>query len=200
MPINPLRAALFLSLLLQLTACAFPKVVILNDPLSEEEHLRLGLSYEAQGEWDRAISEYRTALDKGGSPSVIFGYLGNVYYAKKEYAAAEESYEKSLQRDPRNAPILNNLASLYLAERKELAEAEWLVQRAIALDPPRKPYYLDTLAEIYLARTEYELALAVYGEAAKLAPADSPFHKQLRERSDHVLELLEENGTGGSEK
>lgn len=185
-------------LLFGLASCgAVPKVVILNDPLSGEEHLQLGLSYEARGVWDLAIVEYQAALDKGGSPSVIQGYLGNVYYAKKNYAAAEQAYRKSLRLDPRNAPILNNLASLYLIEERDLLEAERWVQQAIEIDPARKPYYLDTLAAIYLARAEYEPALAAVREAKASAPSDPLLLKQLSEQQNHVLELLEEKTSNG---
>ena len=169
-----------------------PRVIVLHDPLSGQEHLQLGLSYEARGEWDLAIQEYQTALDKGGSPAVVQGYLGNVYYAKKDYAAAERAYHTSLRLNPRNAPILNNLASLYLAEKRDLLEAERLVQQAIGLDPARKPYYLDTLGAIYLERADYDLALAAYREAAALSPSDPDLFRQLHEKQDHVLKLLEE--------
>lgn len=190
------RTLLLLFLLFGPAGCgAVPKVVILNDPLSGEEHLQLGLSYEARGEWDLAIAEYQAALDKGGTPSVIQGYLGNVYYAKKEYAAAEQAYRKSLHLDPRNAPVLNNLASLYLAEQKKLREAERWVQQAIEIDPARKPYYLDTLGAIYLARAEYESALAAFREAAALTPSDPIFRQQLSEQQKHVLELLDEKAS-----
>ncbi len=189
---RPARALLFL-LFFGLAGCgAIPKLIVLNDPLSSQEHLQLGLSYEAQGAWDLALMEYQTALDKGGSPSVIQGYLGNVYYGKKDYPAAEQAYKKSLRLNSRNAPILNNLASLYLIEGKDLFEAERFVQRAIEIDSARKPYYLDTLGAIYLARGEYEPALAAYREAEAAAPSDLFLLKQLSERRNHVLELLEE--------
>jgi tetratricopeptide (TPR) repeat protein len=171
---------------------AVPKVVILHDPLSSEEHLQLGLSYEARGEWDRAILEYQTALEKGGPPSVIQGYLGNAHYGKKDYIAAERAYRKSLDLNPQNAPVLNNLASLYLLEGKDLREAERWVHQAIEIDPARKPYYLDTLGAIYLARAEYEPALAAYREATTFSPSDPVLLEQLSKQQDHVLELLEE--------
>ena len=109
-------------LILGLAGCgAVPRVVILQDPLSADEHLNLGLSYEAKGEWDLAVSEYQAALKKGGPPSVIQGYLGNVYYAKNDFPAAKRAYRRSLQENPKNAPILNNLANVYLIERRGLA-------------------------------------------------------------------------------
>lgn len=127
---------------------------------------------------------------------MIEGYLGNVYYAKKDYIAAEQAYRKSLRLDSRNAPILNNLASLYLIEKRDLLEAERWVQQAIEIDPARKPYYLDTLAAIYLARAEYEPALAAVREAKALAPSDPLLLKQLSEQQN-VLELLEEKTSNG---
>lgn len=193
---GPARLFLLLLLIVGPAGCGtIPKVIVLNDPLSNEEHLQLGLSYEARGEWDLAISEYETALDKGGSASVIQGYLGNAYYGKKDYIAAEQAYRKSLHLNARNAPVLNNLASLYLVDRKDLLEAERFVQQAIEIDPARKPYYLDTLAAIYLARTEYEAALAAYREATALSPSDPVLLKQLHEQQNHVLELLEEKAS-----
>lgn len=122
----------------------------------------------------------------------------SVYYAKKNYAAAEQAYRKSLRLDPRNAPILNNLASLYLIEGRDLLEAERWVQHAIEIDPARKPYYLDTLTAIYLARAEYEPALAAVREAKALAPSDPLLLKQLSEQQNHVLELLEEKTSNGA--
>ncbi|MDC4223927.1 MAG: tetratricopeptide repeat protein [Candidatus Manganitrophus sp.] len=190
---GPARTLLALFLFFGMTGCGtIPKIVILNDPLSGREHLQLGFSYEARGEWDLAIAEYQRAIEKGEAPSVIQGYLGNVYYGKKDYTAAEQAYKKSLHLHPQNAPVLNNLASLYLVEGRDLLEAERLVQQAIEIDPARKSYYLDTLAAIYLARADYEPALAAYREAEAFAPSDLFLLKQLSERQDHVLELLEE--------
>src|SRR3569832_1366626 len=141
--------------LLGMSGCGtVPKIIVLKDPLSNEEHLRLGLSYEAQGQWDLALSEYDAALKKGGPSSVIEGYRGTVYFSRKDYSSAEDAYRKSLSENPRNAPVLNNLASLYLVRKENLEEAERLVRRALEIDPPRKPYYLDTLGALFLERNE----------------------------------------------
>ncbi|MFQ5950231.1 MAG: hypothetical protein ACE5J1_06050, partial [Nitrospiria bacterium] len=56
------RLVLSFFLLFGLVGCgAVPKIIILEDPLTHEEHLQLGLSYEAKGEWDLALSEYKAA-------------------------------------------------------------------------------------------------------------------------------------------
>lgn len=176
-----------------------PKIIILKDPLSSEEHLRLGLSYEAQGQWDLALSEYEAALEKGGPSSLIQGYRGNVYFSKKEYPSAKAAYQKSLSENPQNAPVLNNLAFLYLAQKENLKEAERLIHRAIEADPPRKPYYLDTLGGVYLERGEPDLALSAYREAEQLAPADPSFLDHLQDNQKRVLDLLEKSSPVASD-
>ena len=46
-----------------LSACSnLPQVHVLHDPLTPEEHVTLGLTYEVQGHRDLATREYRTAL------------------------------------------------------------------------------------------------------------------------------------------
>lgn len=178
--------------LLGMSGCGtVPKIIVLKDPLSNEEHLRLGLSYEAQGQWDLALSEYDSALKKGGPSSVIEGYRGNVYFSRKDYSSAEDAYRKSLSENPRNAPVLNNLASLYLVRKENLGEAERLVRRALEIDPSRKPYYLDTLGALFLERNEPDLALFVYREAETLAPPDPAFLEHLQESKKKVLDRLE---------
>ena len=151
----------------------------------------MGLSYEAQGQWDLALSEYEAALKKGGSSSVIEGYRGNVYFSKKDYASAKDAYRKSLSENPQNAPVLNNLAFLYLVRKENLKEAEGLVRRAIEIDPARKPYYLDTLGSLFLERNEPDLALSVYQEAETLAPSDPAFLDHLHDSKKKVLDRLE---------
>ncbi|MFZ8787688.1 tetratricopeptide repeat protein, partial [Thermocrinis sp.] len=44
--------------------CAVPKIVILKDPLTAEEHINLGYLYEKQGKLDLAEEEYKKAIRK----------------------------------------------------------------------------------------------------------------------------------------
>lgn len=160
----------------------------------------MGLSYEAQGQWDLALSEYESALKKGGSSSVIEGYRGNVYFSKKDYSSAKDAYQKSLSENPQNAPILNNLAFLYLVRKEDLREAERLVRRAIEIDPAGKPYYLDTLGSLFLERNEPDLALSVYQEAEMLAPSDPAFLSHLHDSKKKVLDRLERTPDEGDRR
>jgi tetratricopeptide (TPR) repeat protein len=124
--------------------CALPRIVVLDDPLTPEEHLNLGVSYEKKGELDNALEEYRTASKK--LPAAYL-YIGNVYYLKGEFEKAEPYYRKAIREEPKNADAYNNLAWLYYLERKNLREAERLASTAVELSPEKK-IYRDTLEQI----------------------------------------------------
>jgi tetratricopeptide (TPR) repeat protein len=127
-----------------LFGCALPRIVVLDDPLTPEEHLNLGVSYEKKGELDNALKEYETAAKK---LPVAYLYIGNIYYLKGEFDKAEPYYRKAIRKDPKNADAYNNLAWLYCLERKDLAEAEKLASKAVELNPG-KEIYGDTLEQI----------------------------------------------------
>ncbi len=135
----------FFSFLSLLSGCSLPRFIILNDPLTPQEHLTLGLSYEKAGEFDAALKEYQQAAPHLPAAHL---YMGNLYFTRGEIAFAEEHYLQALEEDPDNADACNNLAWLYFSSGKNLAEAYRLVRRALQLNPSKSEIYLDTLEQI----------------------------------------------------
>ncbi len=125
--------------------CSFPKIIILDDPLSPEEHLNLGVTYEKRGELDNALKEYKVASK---SLPLAYLYMGNVYFQKKDYKKAEKKYKEAIKRDPQNADAYNNLAWLYYVMGEKIDEAERLISKAIELNPSKEAIYKDTLEKI----------------------------------------------------
>jgi tetratricopeptide (TPR) repeat protein len=128
-----------------LFACASPRIIVLDDPLSPDEHLNLGVTYEKKGELDNAMREYKEASKK---LPLAYLYMGNVYFQKNEYDKAEVYYNKAIEKDPANADAYNNLAWLYFIKQENLDEAERLALKAIELNPSKKAIYIDTLEKI----------------------------------------------------
>lgn len=127
-----------------LSSCALPRIIVLDDPLSPEEHINLGLAYEQKGETDHAIGEYQKAAEK---LSDAYLYLGNIYMHMNMPDQAEAFYRKTIEEAPALADAYNNLAWLYYMQGSNLEEAERLALKAVALNPAKEEY-ADTLNKI----------------------------------------------------
>ena len=127
--------------LLLLWGCALPRIIVLDDPLSPEEHLNLGVAYEQNREYDSALKASKKV-------PVAYLYMGNIHFLRGEHEEAEFYYRKIMDKDPMNADAYNNLAWLYYTRREKLKEAEDLALRAIEMNPLKREMYEDTLQKI----------------------------------------------------
>lgn len=130
--------------LASLFGCSLSGFAVFKDPLTSEEHLTLGLSYEKKGKLNSAIREYKKASD---NLPLAYLYLGNVYFNKNEFDAAEKNYKKAIKKI-KNPEAYNNLAWLYYINKTNIEEAEQLSLKALELNPLQKDTYQDTLHKI----------------------------------------------------
>lgn len=126
-----------------LSSCRMPRIAILTDPLTPEEHLRLGQTYESKGEYAPALVQYESAAK---DLPVAYLYIGNLRFQSGQYQDAEAAYKKAIEKteDPR---AFNNLAWLYYTTDRELAKAEELAEKAVELVPDSEDF-MDTLNKI----------------------------------------------------
>jgi len=129
--------------ILLVCSCSLPRIITLKDPLSPEEHIRLGLTYEKDGEYIPAIEQYEMAAKR---LPIAYLYIGNAYFQEAEYEKAEEAYEEAISKsgDPR---AYNNLAWLYYTTGRKMKKAEELAEKAVSLAPGSQEYK-DTLDKI----------------------------------------------------
>ncbi len=137
-----------------LISCSLPRFLVLDDPLSPEEHLNLGVTYEKKGENENALKEYESASKK---LPVAYLYMGNVYFQKHNYEKAEYYYKKAIKKDPANSDAYNNLAWMYFLNNEKLDEAEKLVLKAIELNPSKIQLYMDTLNKIQESKRQKKI-------------------------------------------
>ncbi len=151
---NSINLFLLLLILFLLSSCSLPRIVILDDPLSPEEHINLGVAYEHQGLFDNAIEEYKKATKK---ISIAYFYLANAYMQKNDLEKAERYYKKSIKKSPDTVDAYNNLAWLYYIKAKDsldiedkkelLKKAERLSLKSLEINPTNENY-IDTLNKI----------------------------------------------------
>jgi Tfp pilus assembly protein PilF len=170
---------------------SLPRIVVLHDPLTPQEHLQLAVGYEAKNEWALAEKEYRAALaqDPDFLPARV--NLGNVYAQQEQYASAEETYRRVLKRDPNHPMANNNLAWIYIVQGIHLPEAGDLIDRALAADSRHRAFYMDTraLLLLYLGRLDQAQAALIEAEAAPGSdtPGFSEQHAATRSKIESAM-------------
>ena len=137
---------LIILLTLFATGCSLPRVIVLNDPLDARQHNDLGVAYEARGETDLALREYRRAADLDTQWDRPLVNRGNVLAGQQDWKKAAASYRAALDRNPANAEAMNNLAWVLLRQGEPEQARIW-AERAVETCPDN-PAFLDTLAEV----------------------------------------------------
>jgi tetratricopeptide (TPR) repeat protein len=173
---DPARRALISALALAglLSGCGhLPVLIVPLDPLSAEEHVRLGAAYEAQGLRPEAVAQYEDAFKTDPEYAPAWMAFGNASFDAGDFKSAERSFRRVLKLSPGHAGAGNNLAMVYLAQGVKLDEAERLAREALAQGGPLKPYILDTLANVDLKRKRYPEARADLDQALAVVPPDS---------------------------
>lgn len=175
------------------SACGpLPRFIVLHDPLTPEEHITLGLSYEQKGENDLALGEYKKAMKALREDFRPLFYAGNVYYKKREYNLAEKYYNRALKIAPDNGDVHNNLAWVYMDTGKYDAAVR---EAQGAVEITRNAYHLNTLAHVYNRTGRFKEAMDVLREAITMTPEDD---KELRDNESHLMNALEQK-TGFAE-
>ncbi len=139
----PRRVLALIVFALLFFSCSLPRIAVLRDPLTPEEHIDLGVSYEQRGELEAALKEYGTAAK---AMPLAYLYMGNVYFEEKRFPDAERAYRKAIAKTD-SAEARNNLAWLYYTIGSNLEEAEALARKAVELSPESEAFK-DTLAKI----------------------------------------------------
>jgi Tfp pilus assembly protein PilF len=137
-----------LILIFLIAACAMPKIpkiIVIDDPLTAEQHNDLGVAYEEKGDFDRAGKEYEKAIKKSREWVIPYLNLGHLYYRQDKLDQAERALREGLRVKGDHPDLLNNLAWV-LMEKGQLEDAKALIDKAIAIED--KEEYQDTRREI----------------------------------------------------
>ena len=132
-------------LMLLLAACAMPKIVVIDDPLTAQQHNDLGVAYEEKGDYPLAEKEYEKAIKKNREWVIPYLNLGHLYYRQDKLDQAERALREGLRVKGDHPDLLNNLAWV-LMEKGQYEQAIALIDKAIAIED--KEEYRDTREEI----------------------------------------------------
>lgn len=173
-PVRGARAAglCVLSLLVLFAGCGrIPRVIVLKDPLTAEEHLDLGVAYERKRELDLAAREYERALRQDKNLVQARVNLGNVRVAKGEYGDAREEYLKALALRPGDPEATNNLAWAAILSGADMEDADARVEALLSRGEHRSPALLDTAGVLRMRLSRPQAAEQAFEEAERRCAA-----------------------------
>jgi tetratricopeptide (TPR) repeat protein len=125
----------------------------------------LGDSLTARQRYQAAIAAYSKAPEMTAD---IWNKMGIDYQMMFNSNDATRCYKQSLQIDPRNPQVLNNLATVY-ASLKNYSQADHLYRRALKVNP-RSALILKNLGTDLLAEHKYNKGWEAYQQALAIDP------------------------------
>ena len=117
----------------------------------------------------RQALEQALAIDKTLTPA--WRAVGLVYDELGDHDKAIDAYRKVLEREPKDATSLNNLAYSLAVRQNKLEEALPLAERAFLLS--RSPVVADTVGWIKYLMKDYESAVKLLEPSAKALPRNA---------------------------
>lgn len=147
-----------------------------TSPSSPQNHNNLGDYYARQGNFEKAVEEFQTAIKLLPNYGDAYHNLGNTYQQMQKDDQAIESYKKALEFNPNLWQSYQNLAAVYFKQGKfNLAKEE--LEKAIAVNPNNSNLYVN-LAIVYLKLNDSINAKKTLNQALLLDP-QNPQAKQL---------------------
>jgi tetratricopeptide (TPR) repeat protein len=135
--------------------------------------------------YDKAITFYLDAIEKGSARKEIFYQIGKAYGHIAKHVKAREFYKKCINIDPYYAKAFHKLGLNYL-EGTLPKNALSPLERAVKLD--NKNYeYLNSLAAAYFLNEEQEKALDLYYQMLEINEEDKRIYL-------NIVSILYEQG------
>ncbi|MBZ4652355.1 MAG: putative system TPR-repeat lipoprotein [Proteiniphilum sp.] len=170
---------------------------IKNIPQEPQFYFYLGAAHYQQKNYEEALRVFQEGLEHAviENPlleSDFYGQIGDLNYFLGRKEEAFESYEKALQLNPNNLPVLNNYSYYLSLDRRDLDKAEMMSGITVKAEP-MNPTYLDTYGWILFEQGSYLMA-KIYLEKAVEYSGENPSAEVL----EHYGDIL--NKTGEKEK
>ena len=122
-----------------------------------------------------------------------YHYLrGDAFYRTGRLVEATQAYEESIRRNDRVPAVMNALGYLYAEQGVRLDRAETLIRAAMALEPGRQRYYLDSLGRVLFRQGRLEEASqALQAALPLLAPEEAAVRAEVL---IHLAEVRDAQG------
>lgn len=145
--------------------------VIAKNPDAWMPHLNLANIYQKRGELDKAMAEYRKALQLQPDNTEVHYDLAQALFVQSRFEEAADHYRKAIDLDPTHHMAINNLGTIYLKEDK-LDEAAACFEKTIRTRPKEAMGYYN-LGRVCALRKQFDRAIECFNQALQLDPGST---------------------------
>lgn len=143
-----------------------------HDPRNAKTILAAGSIMQDHGEYDVALSKYRTAAQSTPHSPHLWSNIGMCFFGKEKYVAAIACLKRAQYLDPFEWIVAYNIG-LVLSHTGQYASAYAALAACVNLAPKQPQVY--SLMAVVLARLgDVPSAHKAYGRAVALEPQDAP--------------------------
>ena len=112
-------------------------VPFFRSQLNKDEFLDSGMWFYQKGQYNKAIEEFRKAIEIDPNYIEVYQCLGDAFFRMGQLDNAMQAYEKVRQLDPDNLNVLENLGVIF-ANRGDYKKAVWQWGEVLKKNPERK--------------------------------------------------------------
>jgi tetratricopeptide (TPR) repeat protein len=151
--------------------------VVSKSPNNARGYYYLGFAYQTRGSFDKAIDQYKSAIEIYPNFAEARNGLGNIYMTKNLYERAIEEYLIAVRLSPNDALKHYNLANAFKAQGK-LDQAVEEYQTSIRLYPMHSDAFTN-LGNIYMRQGLTDRAIEQYKSAIEVDPDNADAYNNL---------------------
>ncbi|HEY2933911.1 MAG TPA: tetratricopeptide repeat protein [Acidobacteriota bacterium] len=128
--------------------------------------------------YEQAENQLQALLKEYPDNEQVLFQLGAVYERQKKFDKAEQLFRRLLDKNPKNAGVLNYLGYMWADRGENLQQALEYIKKAVEMDPFNGAY-LDSLGWVQFKLRDFDLAKANLNKAAKIVRNDPTIHEHL---------------------
>jgi serine/threonine-protein kinase len=143
------------------------KALSLNPELVEG-HICLGNVLNGQGQYEKAVEQFKRAVESNGENDEALHGLAEAYTNLGNFSAAEATYKRAIALRPNYWGVYNWLGLFYYRQQR-YSDAAAMFLKATQLAPDNYQSYI-TLGGIYITLGRYQDAISAFQRSIDLRP------------------------------